>query len=188
MQKPDPVAVANDAARAEARQILADAGFAALAFLDAVTATPAISRIAFGLDPAHRPLSLISSLSSHHAALTANPSCALMVGEPGPKGDPLTHPRLMLQARAVFGTRTDADHPALRDQWLLRHPKSRLYVDFADFGFVRFAVTSAMLNGGLGLSAFASRPDVTPASAERTADAALSAFVLRSDCPCATRP
>ncbi len=47
-----------------------------------------------------------------------------MVGEPGPKGDPLTHPRLMIRARGrASSRRTDPDRPALRDRWLQRSPE-----------------------------------------------------------------
>jgi heme iron utilization protein len=158
MQRTDPVLPADEAARAMASALLSTAGFAALAVLDPVTGTPAISRIAFARDPSGTPMSLISSLSAHHAALLANPAAAILVGEPGPKGDPLTHPRLMLQGIASFVPRTDSAHVGLRDHWLAQHPKSKLYIDFADFGFVRFAVISAMLNGGFG-KAFRLAPD-----------------------------
>ena len=79
-----------------------------------------------------------------------NPACALLLGEPAAKGDPLTHPRLMLKARASFVTPDDPARPALRDHWLKTHPKSKLYVDFADFAFVRFTLLSALLNAGFG--------------------------------------
>ena len=146
----DPVSPADDAACHRARALLGAARFAALAVIDPATGTPALSRIAFGLDADLVPQTLISSLSAHHAALLATPACALMVGEPGPRGDPLTHPRLMLQAVAQFVDRNADTHLAQRDHWLTGHPKSRLYVDFVDFSFVRFDVTSAFLNGGFG--------------------------------------
>ncbi len=148
--KPDPHPGADGPAIGLARSLLADARFAALAVVDPQTGAPALSRIAIGLGADHLPLTLISSLSSHHATLRANPNCAFMVGEPGPKGDPLTHPRLMLQATAHFLDRDDPDHAMRRDHWLKRYPKSRLYVDFTDFTFVRFAVLTAFLNGGFG--------------------------------------
>ncbi len=144
----DPVATADASARALAQQLLRDARFAALAWSDAETATPGISRIAFGLDAAGLPLTLISGLSPHFAALQTHPDCAVMVGEPGEKSDPLTHPRLMLKARAQFVAKDDPDHAALRDQWLKGHPKAALYIDFADFAFVRLQPLSALLNGG----------------------------------------
>jgi putative heme iron utilization protein len=149
-ERPDPVQPADEAARAQARDLLAGARFGALAFTDAETGTPGISRIAVGLDAAGGPVTLISSLSAHHAALRLNPAAALMVGEPGPKGDPLTHPRLMIRVAAQFIDRSDPDHHRLRSLWQASHPKAKLYVDFGDFGFVRLAPLSALLNGGFG--------------------------------------
>ncbi len=146
----DPVRTADAAACEQARGLLQTARHAALAYTDADSASPGISRIAFGLDPAGRPVTLISSLAPHVAALRANPACALLVGEPGPKGDPLTHPRLMLKATARFIAPDDPDRAALRAHWLRDHPKSTLYVDFPDFAFVVFAVSSAVLNAGFG--------------------------------------
>jgi heme iron utilization protein len=148
--KPDPVQPADDAALAQARALLAGARHGALAFVDAQTGTPGISRIAVGLDGDGGPVTLISQLSNHHAALRADPMAALMVGEPGPRGDPLTHPRLMIRVRAGFIDRADPDQAALRALWLASHPKAKLYVDFGDFGFVRLVPVSALLNGGFG--------------------------------------
>ena len=159
---PDPVLPADDAARAQARALLADARFGALAFVDAETGTPGISRIAVGLDAAGGPVTLISSLSTHYAGLRAEPVAALMVGEPGPKGDPLTHPRLMIRVEAQFLGRSDPDHAALRDLWLATHPKAKLYVDFGDFGFVRLRPVSALLNGGFGRAVRLGPDDLMP--------------------------
>jgi putative heme iron utilization protein len=160
--RPDPVQPADDAARAQAHDLLAGARFGALAFTDPETGTPGISRIAVGLDAAGGPVTLISSLSSHHAALRHSPLAALMVGEPGPKGDPLTHPRLMIRVEAQFLGRSDPDHAALRDQWLATHPKAKLYVDFGDFGFVRLLPLSAFLNGGFGRAVRLAPDDLMP--------------------------
>ena len=148
--RPDPVHPADDAAIDLARGLTRTARHAALAYTDPDTATPGISRIAFGLGPQGAPMTLISALAPHFAALRANPACAIMVGEPGIKGDPLTHPRLMLRATARFITADDPARPALRAHWLQGHPKSTLYVDFADFAFVSFAVTDGLLNAGFG--------------------------------------
>ncbi|NUB45128.1 pyridoxamine 5'-phosphate oxidase family protein [Fertoebacter nigrum] len=149
-QNPDPVAPADDAARTMAQGLLATARHGALAVTDPETGTPGISRIALGLTPVGTPLTLISALAPHHAALAANPVAALMVGEPGPKGDPLTHPRLMIRVTARFIARDSTEHAVLRDHWLTTHPKSALYIDFADFALVRLEPLSALLNGGFG--------------------------------------
>lgn len=145
---PDRTLPPDDAARSLARGLLAGARHAALAVTDADTGTPAVSRIAFGLDPLGTPMTLVSALAGHWAALRAHPDCALMLGEPGPKGDPLAAPRLMIQARAAFVAPGHPDRLALRDHWLKDHPKARLYVDFTDFAFVRLIPVTALLNGG----------------------------------------
>lgn len=145
----DPVLPADDAARALCRTLMA-ANHAALSYLEPGTAAPAISRIAFGLAPDGTPMTLISSLAPHTAGLRTHPACAVLLGEPGAKGDPLTHPRLMMQARAKFIGADSPDRPALRDHWLSQHPKSKLYIDFADFSFVLLFPVAALLNGGFG--------------------------------------
>lgn len=147
-ERPDPVAAADDEARALARSLLQGARVAALAVTDPADGLPGISRIAFGLSAAGEMVALVSALAPHTGALRQNPDCALMVGEVGAKGDPLTHPRLMIKARAGFVARGAAGHAQLREDWLTHHPKAKLYVDFADFAFVRFTPVSALLNGG----------------------------------------
>lgn len=144
----DLVAPADDAARALARDLLTGARHAALAWTDPETGTPGISRIAFGLGPDAGPVTLISALAPHFAALRAQPVAAVMVGEPGGKGDPLTHPRLMIRVSASFVDRAAPDYAELRACWLADHPKSGLYIDFADFSMVRLVPISALLNGG----------------------------------------
>ncbi len=106
-----------------------------------------MTRIALATDPQGQVISLVSDIAFHSAALKAAPACSLLVGEPEPKGNPLIHPRLTLSARAAFLPNKPA---ALRDHYLTQHPKAKLYLDFADFRFVRFAVTAGFLNGGFG--------------------------------------
>ena len=86
----------------------------------------------------------------------------LLVGEPGSKGDPLTHPRLMIRVMAEFIPRDSADHPAIRAHWLQAHPKAKLYVDFADFAFVRLRPLSALLNGGFARAFRLAPEDLLP--------------------------
>jgi putative heme iron utilization protein len=145
--RPDPVQPADDAARALARDLLA-LGHAALAWSDPDSGLPGISRIAFAYDPEEGMLTLISGLAPHFRALIDRPDCALMLGEVGDKGDPLTHPRLMIRARAEFINPDDPARPALRARWLARTPKAQAYIDLPDFAFVRLQPVSALLNGG----------------------------------------
>ncbi|MBS8227155.1 HugZ family pyridoxamine 5'-phosphate oxidase [Vannielia litorea] len=148
MPDTDPIRPTDEDARRLARGLLDDARFGALGVLEG--GMPMVSRIAVGIDAGGGPVTLVSSLSAHTSALRAEPACSLMVGEPGPKGDPLTHPRLSLQCRARFVARESEDHAALRARWLESHPKAKLYIDFGDFGFVALDVQGAFLNGGFG--------------------------------------
>lgn len=159
----DPVAAADEDARALARSLLTAATHAALAVTDPADGLPGISRIAFGLDPQGCPLTLVSALAAHRAALAAQPAAAVMVGEPGEKGDPLTHPRLMIRVMAEFLDRSAPDHAAIRAHWLDDHPKAKLYVDFADFSFVRLRPVSCLLNGGFARAYRLSPEDLVPA-------------------------
>ncbi len=81
-----------------------------------------------------------------------------MLGEVGGKGDPMTHPRLMIRARATFIAQDDPTRFTMRDRWLQRNPKAQAYVDLPDFAFVRLTPVSALLNGGFG-RAFRFGPD-----------------------------
>lgn len=147
MQK-DPFRPVDDEARALAHHLIATATFAALAVLE--NGQPAVTRVAFATTPEGAPLSLISDLSSHTQALINDPTCSLLVGEPQDRGDPLTHPRITLQATARFVARDSTSHARLRAHYLSKRPKATLYIDFGDFRLVRFDVQTALLNGGFG--------------------------------------
>jgi heme iron utilization protein len=155
----DPTLPLTPEARGLARALMAQSRHAAVAFADP---EPGISRIAWGLAPDGGAVTLISGLAPHFAALRAHAACAVMLGEPGPRGDPLTHPRLMIRATATFVADDDPGRPAIRDRWLRDHPKSALYVDFADFAFVRFTARSALLNAGFARAFRLTPADLTP--------------------------
>lgn len=157
----DPVRDADAEARATARHLLADARTAALAFVDPDTGAPAISRIGFGLAPDGSALTLLSDLALHTRALRADPRAALLLGEPGPRGDPLNSARLSVSVTAHFVANADPARAHLREIWLRDHPKSKLYVDFADFSFVQFEVNGASLNGGFGRAYRLAATDLT---------------------------
>ena len=146
-KRPDPVQPANEDAFALVGRLLT-LGHAALAWTDPDTGTPGISRIAFARDPEAGLLTLVSGLAPHFRALRDRADCALMLGEVGDKGDPLTHPRLMIRAQAAFIALDDPSRPGIRARWLDRSPKARVYIDLPDFVFVRLTPTSALLNGG----------------------------------------
>lgn len=148
-----PIRETTDEARALGQGLLRATKHAALAVIDPQTGAPMVSRIALHLIDNTSLLTLISDLSQHTKALKASPICSLLVGEPGEKGDPLTHPRITLQAQA----RT-LDKAAHREKYLAANPKATLYIDFAGFNFVAFTVKDAHLNGGFG-KAFHLTPD-----------------------------
>ena len=141
----DPIRPTDDTARELAKTIIKGARYGAIAVHHPETGHPHVSRISIGIDETYQPISLISDLSLHTKALSKNPICSLLLGEPGDKGDPLTHPRISLTCRANPVAKSE-----LRTTFLKSHPKAKLYIDFADFNFVRFEIISADLNGGFG--------------------------------------
>lgn len=145
-----PIRPTDAEARALGRALIDGARFGALGVLHPETGLPSVSRIAVATAPCGTPLTLISELSLHTRALLAEPRASLLLGEPGPRGDPLTHPRISLHVIAEFIRHGTPEHAALRDHYLARQPKAKLYVDFADFAFARLRVQGASLNGGFG--------------------------------------
>lgn len=139
----DPIRPTDDDARALARALLSGASYAALGTLS--DGTPMVTRAGVLWLPGTGLAMLVSDLSDHARALRANPACSLLVGEPGPKGDPLTHPRLTLR-----GTATTLDKAAHRGAWLAARPKATLYFDFTDFHIWCLRPAEIFLNGGFG--------------------------------------
>lgn len=122
------------------------------------TGAPFVSRVAFGLGPRGECLTLVSDLAIHARSLRIDPRASLLLGEPGPRGDPLIHPRLTLRATARFVAPDEPERAGFRAAWLRDHPKAALYADFADFHFVRFEIAGGFLNGGFG-KAYAFSPN-----------------------------
>jgi heme iron utilization protein len=150
----------DDEARQLVRELLTAARTAALAVTDPEHGGPYVSRIAFSVSPDGELLTLISDLSYHARALKADPRAALLIGEPGAKGDPLTHPRLSLRTTA----RTVPDgveRARYRDDWLKLHPKAKLYADFPDFRYVIFEIHGGHLNAGFGKAYALAKNDLT---------------------------
>lgn len=145
----NPIRDTDDDARTQARALLQNSRHAALGVM-ITDGQPLVTRIAFGLDLDGAPLSLISGLSAHTQAIRERAACSLMLGDPGPRGDPLSHPRLSLIAKAEILPRDREDHQERAAHYLTQNPKAKLYLSLADFTFVRFSVTKAALNGGFG--------------------------------------
>ncbi|WP_037317264.1 HugZ family protein [Ruegeria halocynthiae] len=162
MTNADPYRHVDDTARTLAWNLIDRVSHAALATLHPDSGLPTVSRIALATDEDARPISLISALADHTQAVHANPVCALLIGEPQETGDPLIHPRLTLHVRAGFIARETAEHARLRARYLTLRPKAKLYVDFADFSFVRFEVSDGVLNGGFGKAWRLAETDLFP--------------------------
>lgn len=148
--KPSPIRPTDNEARALASRLMSDAATAALALHDPETGAPYVARVGVARAPDGQMIALISDLAYHTSALRADPACALLLGEPPGKGDPLAFPRLTLQAQADFVDRTGTLNDTLSTAYLARHPKAQLYIGFADFGFVQFTPVAGHLNGGFG--------------------------------------
>ncbi|MEM7442880.1 MAG: pyridoxamine 5'-phosphate oxidase family protein [Pseudomonadota bacterium] len=143
-----PLRPVDDQARRQAKAIVRTATFGALATIEPETGAPLASRVGVASDTDGAPVLLISSLAAHFVALSANPACSLLLGEPG-KGDPLAHPRLTMIGKAL--RIEDPEHAETTKRlYLRRHPKAELYVGFADFAFWRIDLDRALFNAGFG--------------------------------------
>jgi hypothetical protein len=147
-KKVDVLQPVDDAAKRLGKTLVRTARYGALATLDPLDGSPAVSRVNLATAMDGSPIFLISRLSSHCTNLMADGRCSLLVGEPG-KGDPLAYPRMTLIGTATQIS-TGPEQAYIRDRYLRRHPKSALYVDFSDFSFWRFGTSRASLNGGFG--------------------------------------
>jgi putative heme iron utilization protein len=144
-----------------ARTLLRCARYGALAALEPRTGAPLASRVAVATDLDGTPLILVSALSEHTGAISADPRCSLLLGEPG-KGDPLAHPRISLHCRAERLEPGSDAHGGAERRYLNRHAKAKLYAGFADFAFFRLAVQRASLNGGFGKAYQLGRDELVP--------------------------
>ncbi|HVK90476.1 MAG TPA: pyridoxamine 5'-phosphate oxidase family protein, partial [Mycoplana sp.] len=158
----------DDAARRLARGLLRSARSATLAVLEPETGHPFASRVLTGMDIDGVPVILVSALSIHTQALRRDARASLLAGEPG-KGDPLAHPRLTVISEAEEVERGSDQHRRIRERFVRRHPKARLYVDFPDFTFFRLVPLRANLNGGFGKAYVLTADDLVIRSPAREA-------------------
>jgi hypothetical protein len=134
-----------------AKELLRTIRAGALATLDAGSGHPFASLVTVATEPDGAPLLLMSSLSAHVGNLERDPRCSILLAQGG-KGDPLAHPRLTVMGRAARSAEA-----RVRERFLARHPKARLYADFGDFSFWRVELEGGHLNGG-----FARAMSLTP--------------------------
>jgi putative heme iron utilization protein len=162
MPEKTPFSTPTPQARQMAQGMIAQADHAALASLGPDGVQPSISRIALAPGDGGVVLSLLSDLAPHKAALRAHPACALLLGQPSGRGDPLAQPRLSLHCQAQILARPSPAHDAARACFLAQRPKAALYADFGDFHFVVFTITDALLNAGFGKAYKLTQTDLQP--------------------------
>ena len=167
MSKQQPYRPVDDDARRLARSLITQAHFAALAVRD-VDGAPLVSRIAVAPTAEGAPMALASDLSQHSQCLKSDPVTSLLLGEPKDRGDPLTYPRLTLQAKVHFIRHGDDDHAKMAARFVAHQPKTKLYIGFSDFAILTFEITTVFLNGGFG-KAYNLRPSdlITPTNQVR---------------------
>jgi putative heme iron utilization protein len=171
-ENPGVLRETDDDARRLARTLLRGARSCALAVIEPESGAPFASRTLTGTDTDGAPVILVSALSVHTRALRRDSRASLLAGEPG-KGDPLAHPRLTVICEAEEISRESDAHAALRERFVRRHPKAKLYVDFPDFAFFRLMPLRAHLNGGFGKAFVLTGDDILIRSPARTALAAM---------------
>ena len=107
---------------------------------------PFASIMPYALDPAGRPLFLISSMAMHTQNLGGDARASLLVTQPGAAGDPLASGRVTLMGRAQ--RLTGGDVAAVRSAYLAAHANAAYWVDFEDFSFWRLDVDDVYFVGG----------------------------------------
>ncbi|MGO8718059.1 MAG: HugZ family protein [Acidobacteriaceae bacterium] len=126
------------------------------------------SLMPYALDPAGRPIFLISNMAMHTQNLKADPRASLFVGQAGADGDPLGAARATLVGQAEPVAQEDI--ATVREQYLARHPNSRYWVDFADFHFFRLQPVDIYYVGGFGVMGWVDAADYEQASPDPLAE------------------
>src|ERR1700757_1042018 len=107
------------------------------------------SLMPFALDPAGRPLFLISNMAMHTQNLKADPRCSLFVAQANADGDPLGTARATLIG--VAEPVPASDLASVREIYLACHENSRYWADFSDFSFFRLQPVDLYYVGGFGV-------------------------------------
>jgi putative heme iron utilization protein len=128
------------------------------------------SLMPYALDPAGRPLFLISNMAMHTQNIKADPRASLFVTQPAVDGDPLGAARATLVGNILQVP--DEDKAAVRELYLARHENSRYWVDFADFSFFRMEILDIYYVGGFGVMGWVAAPDYALAAIDSLADSA----------------
>jgi hypothetical protein len=128
------------------------------------------SLMPYALDPAGRPLFLISNMAMHTQNVKADPRASLFVTQPSADGDPLGAARATLIGNILQVP--EEDKAAVRELYLARHENSRYWVDFADFSFFRMDILDLYYVGGFGVMGWVTAADYAIAAPDPLADSA----------------
>ena len=128
------------------------------------------SLMPFALDPAGRPIFLISNMAMHTQNLKTDPRCSLFIGQALADGDPLGASRATMIGHAEpVGEHETA---SVREIYLGRHENSRYWADFSDFGFFRLQPIDLYYVGGFGVMGWVEAKDYEEAAPDPLAEAA----------------
>jgi putative heme iron utilization protein len=130
---------------------------------------PFASVMPYALTEDGAPLFLISGMAIHTQNLLAEPRASLLVMQSGADTDPLGAARVTLLGTAA---RIAEPSDAVRALYLERHPSAKYWIDFTDFSFFRFDVTSVYFVGGFGVMGWVESGDYRAAEADPLMDAA----------------
>jgi putative heme iron utilization protein len=128
------------------------------------------SLMPFALDPAGRPLFLISNMAMHTQNLKAEPRCSLFIGQTNADRDPLGSARATLIGLTESVPASDLH--SVREAYLARHENSHYWVDFSDFSFFRLQPIDLYYVGGFGVMGWVGASDYESAAPDPLADAA----------------
>jgi putative heme iron utilization protein len=128
------------------------------------------SLMPFALDPAGRPLFLISNMAMHTQNLKAEPRCSLFIAQANADGDPLGAARATLIGSAESVPASEL--LSVRETYLARHENSRYWVDFSDFSFFRLQPIDLYYVGGFGVMGWVEASDYENAAPDPLAHAA----------------
>ena len=128
------------------------------------------SLMPFALDPAGRPIFLVSNMAMHTQNLQVDPRCSLFITQAAADGDPLGAARATLVGNSQ--PVPEVDLAAVRENYLARHENSRYWVDFADFSFFRLQPIDLYYVGGFGVMGWVDAGDYEHAAPDPLADAA----------------
>jgi putative heme iron utilization protein len=125
------------------------------------------SLMPYALDGEGRPVFLISNMAMHTQNLKRDGRASLFVEQASADGDPLGAARATL-----VGDVAAADPAELRELYLARHPNSRYWVDFSDFGFFRLRPIDIYYVGGFGVMGWVTAEEYRDALPDPLAEAA----------------